>query len=83
MQYRCPCCGQGLSMKILTNWRQQCRHCQEVITFAPQFIIAITVLAVAYMFMPHVHILQELLTVSVLLLIFAFGARFFLVRSDD
>jgi hypothetical protein len=30
-----------------------------------------------------VHILQELLTVSVLLFIFAFGARFFLVRSDD
>jgi hypothetical protein len=30
-----------------------------------------------------VHILQELLTVFVLLIIFAFGAGFFLVRSDD
>ncbi|CAH0990725.1 hypothetical protein SIN8267_00820 [Sinobacterium norvegicum] len=83
MQYRCPCCGERLSVKILFNWRQQCLHCMEVITFSPQFIIAISVLAVFYVFMPHVHFLQELLTVSVLLLVFVIGARFFLIRSDD
>ncbi len=78
MLYRCPRCNANVTAKLLFTWRTECSACHSTVYFSPGFIVAATVLAMMYLFMPHQGLHTEIIIVTAFLLCFSFISRYFL-----